>query len=200
MSGGTGGSGTDSGQGGTGNDQGKAGDGKASGEGGFTPVTYSSQAELDAAFATRADQARRAALKDLPEGVSLEDVLKGYNSAKEAEDAKKDEVTRERDARLAAEAKAKRYEDEQARAKLAGEVAANVKIGDKPIPSSLLKGTTKEELEASAQELKSFIESLGPAPRAPGYNPFQGGAGNGAGGGEQTKEDPLRTYLATGSF
>lgn len=197
MSGATGGSGGNEGQGGEGD--GKGGAGKA--PEGFTPVTYSSQAELDAAFATRADQARRAALKDLPEGVSLEDVLKGYNSAKEAEDAKKDEVTRERDARLAAEAKAKRYEDQQARDKLAGEVAGNVKIGDKPIPASLLRGTTKEELEASAQELKSFYESLGPAPRAPGYNPFQGGGASveesAAGAG---KEDPLRTYFATGSF
>lgn len=195
MSGATGGSGGNEGQGGEGD--GKGGAGKA--PEGFTPVTYSSQAELDAAFATRADQARRAALKDLPEGVSLEDVLKGYNSAKEAEDAKKDEVTRERDARLAAEAKAKRYEDQQARDKLAGEVAGNVKIGDKAIPASLLRGTTKEELEASAQEIKSFVESLGPAPRAPGYNPFQGG-GSAAGAGEGSKEDPLRTYLATGSF
>lgn len=199
-------SGAPGGNGGEGNqNQGGAGDGKPAGGGnansneGFKPVTYSSQAELDAAFATRADQARRAALKDLPEGVSLEQVLEGYKAAQAAEDAKKDEVTRERDARLAAEAKAQRYEQQQARDKLAGEVAGNVKIGDKAIPASLLRGTTKEELEASAQEIKSFVESLGPAPRAPGYNPFQGG-GSAAGAGEGSKEDPLRTYLATGSF
>ena len=153
MSGATGGSGGNEGQGG----DGKGAEGAATGGApadGFKPVTYNSQAELDAAFSTRAEQARRAALKDLPEGVSLEQVLEGYKAAQAAEDAKKDEVTRERDARLAAEAKAKRYEDQQARDKLAGEVAANVKIGDKAIPASLLRGTTKEELEASAQELK----------------------------------------------
>ena len=185
------------GNGGEGNqNQGGAGEGENEG---FKPVTYGSQAELDAAFATRADQARRAALKGIPEGMTLEQVLEGYNAHSKAEDAKKDEVTRERDARLAAEAKAQRYEQQQARDKLAGEVAGNVKIGDKAIPASLLRGTTKEELEASAQEIKSFVESLGPAPRAPGYNPFQGG-GSAAGAGEGSKEDPLRTYLATGSF
>ena len=190
------------GNGGEGNQNpGGAGDGKPAGNApeGFKPITYSSQAELDAAFATRADQARRAALKGIPEGMTLEQVLEGYNAHSKAEDAKKDEVTRERDARLAAEAKAQRYEQQQARDKLAGEVAGNVKIGDKAIPASLLRGTTKEELEASAQEIKSFVESLGPAPRAPGYNPFQGG-GSAAGAGEGSKEDPLRTYLATGSF
>ena len=83
MSGATGGSGGNEGQGG----DGKGGEGAAPADG-FKPVTYSSQAELDAAFATRADQARRAALKDLPEGVSLDQVLEGYKAAQEAENAK----------------------------------------------------------------------------------------------------------------
>lgn len=200
MSGAQGGSGGNEGQGGAGNAG--AGDGGKPADEGFKAVTYSSQAELDAAFSTRAEQARRAALKGLPDGKTLEDVLSGYDAFQKAEDAKKDEVTRERDARLEAEARAKRYEDQQARDKLAGEVGGNVKIADKPIPPGLLRGTTKEELEASAQAIKSFVESLGPTPRAPGYNPFQGGgqAYGAGGGGEQTKEDPLRTYFATGSF
>jgi hypothetical protein len=168
---------------------------------GFQPVTYKSQEELDAAFANRADRARREALKGLPEGKTLEDVLKTYNEAAAAEDAKKDELTREREARQAAEAKAQTYEQQQARAQLAGEVAANVKVADQPIPASLLRGNTKEELEASAAELKTYCEALLQIPqrRAPDYNPFQGGGQQG-GGDQSPKLDPIRSYFETGSF
>lgn len=187
--------------GGTGGNEGKGGDGAGkAGDGGFTPITYNSQAELDAAFQSRTDQAKRAVLKDLPEGKTLDDILAGYKAYTEAEDAKKDEITKERERAEAAEAKNKAYEAKQARDTLAGKVAENVKIGETAIPASLLSGTTQEELEASAKAIKAFVETLIPAPRAPEYNPFQGGPPAGGPAGTPPKEDPLRTYFSTGSF
>lgn len=180
--------------------EGQGAGGDKGGDKGFTPVTYNSQEELNAAFADRASRAKNEVLKVLPEGKTLEDVLSVYTAAQKAENDKKDELTKERERADAAEKKAQTYEQQQAREKLAGEVAANVKVGDKAIPPSLLRGNTKEELEASANEIKAFCETLVPAPRAPGYNPFQGGGSAVDGNQQVQKVDPLRSYFETGAF
>ena len=161
-------------QGGAGNDNG--------GGDGFKPVTYSTQEELNAAFADRAaraaTQAKADALKGLPEGVSLDDVLAGYSAHQKAEDAKKDEVTREREAREAAERKLAERDAADALRTKAGEIAKEIKVGDTPLPAELLRGGNEDELKAHGEAIKTFIETL-TGPRGPRHNPDQGGGKGG---------------------
>lgn len=180
---------------------GKAGEG-AGGEG-FKPVTYSTQEELNAAFADRASraaaQAKAEALKGLPEGVSLEDVLAGFTAHKTAEDAKKDEVTREREAREAAERKLAERDAADALRVKAGEIAKEIKIGDTPVPAELLRGSNEDELKAHGEALKAFIEPL-IGPRGPRHNPDQGGGkgGDGAPGGDWLRDTFFGGRVSTG--
>jgi len=188
--------------------QGQGGsDGKQEQQDGFKPITYNSQAEMDAAFAERANRAKETgkqeALKAFTDaGVSIEDALEAYNAQKAAEDAKKDPAVKERERAERVERELRAYKDKEAREKLAGEVAKTlkVKVGQQevPIPASLLAGSTKDELEASGNALIEFIGQFTgmQGGRPPQHNPFQGN------GGDQkiTSGDPFRNYLETGSF
>lgn len=149
-------------------------DNKGAGDG-FKPVTYQTQAELDAAFSERANRAaaaaRAEALKGLPDGVDLATALQGYTEWKKAEDAKKDpavlanekaqEIQRELDA----------YKAKEALATLRTEVAKDdsLKIADGVnLPPELLAGSTKEEMLAHGKAILDFFSGLaGSAPRAP---------------------------------
>jgi hypothetical protein len=180
---------------GSGGDGGNGGDGKQ----GFQPVTYKSQEELDAAFAERANRAaenaRREALKGLPEGVKLTDLVDLHNQRVEEENKKKDPATKEREAREKAERELAAYKNKEVRAGLATQVAKDLKIGDTPIPASLLAGDTEDELKAHGAALIEFFESV-TGPRPPRHNPHQGRNGDDSG----PKEDPIRAYMATGQF
>lgn len=171
------------------------------GDKGFKPVTFQTQQELDAAFAERATRAAQSAkaeaLKDLPEGAQLSDVVQGYQAWKAAEDAKKDPATKEREAREAAERELQQYKEKEARTALADQVSREdgMKIGETAIPASLLVGNTAEEMRAYGKQLIEFYNGL-TGPRAPGHNPLQGRNGED----KVTKEDPIRSFLSTGTF
>ncbi|WKV22179.1 head scaffolding protein [Mycobacteroides phage 8UZL] len=188
-----GGKGPDAGAGNGGGGEGNGGGGE-----GFKPVTFSTQEEMNAAFADRAQraaaQAKQEALKGLPEGVSLDDVLAGFNAYKQAEDAKKDEVTKEREAREAAERKLQAIEQAQQLRTKAGEIAKEFKVGDTPIPAELLRGGNEDELKAHAEAIKAFIEPL-VGPRGPRHNPDQGNNG----GGKEPAGDWLRDTFFGGA-
>jgi len=169
----------------------------------FKPVTYSTQAEMDAAFAERANRAAAAAkaeaLKGLPEGVDLNTALQGYTEWKKAEDAKKDPAV------LAAEETAKvqreldAYKAKEQLTTLRAEVAKDesLKIGEHQLPAELLAGSTKEEMLNHGKALIGFIQQLaGSVPRAPGYNPLQGHSQQQ----QQKPADPIRNFFETGSF
>ena len=179
-------------------------DDKGAGDG-FKPVTYQTQAELDAAFSERANRAaataRAEALKGLPDGVDLATALQGYTEWKKAEDAKKDPavLANEKNAEIQRELDA--YKAKEALATLRTEVAKDdsLKIADGVnLPANLLAGSTKEEMLAHGKAILDFFSTLaaGSAPRAPGYNPFQGHTEQQ----QQRSADPIRSYFETGSF
>jgi hypothetical protein len=189
----------------------KAGETGGAGEGGnkppegtgFKPITYNTQAEMDAAFADRAtragDAARQEALKDLPQGADLKSVLEGYTAWKTAEDAKKDPAVREREAHEATQRELAVYKAKEAQGVLAREVAKDLKIGEHPIPAELLAGTTKEEVVEHGKSIIAFIEMLAGGRngvKPPAYNPNQGHSQQ-----DQVKSgDPIRNLFMTGQF
>lgn len=174
--------------------------GKTEGNKPFTPVTYNSQEELNAAFADRstraAESARKEALKGLPEGMTLEQVVEAAGKFQQAENEKKDEVTRERERAEAAEAQIQAYKRAEARAALAKDVAKEIKYGDVPVPAELLQGNTEDELKASGAAILAFLETLGNGPRPPAHNKDQGAGGSGTDAGGPTG-DWLRDAIQT---
>lgn len=179
------------------------GEGGGNGGDGFKPVTYSTQAEMDAAFADRAkraaDSAKAEALKVFTDaGVSAEDALEAYNAQKAEEEAKKGPEAKERERAEHDRAELRSYKAKEARDKLAKEVSKDLKFGDTPIPAELLAGTTKEEITAHGAALLAFIEQLAgqQGPRAPQHNPLQGHNGQD----KVNAGDPLRNFFTTGSF
>lgn len=181
------------------------GEGGGNGGGGeqFKPVTYSTQAEMDAAFADRAkraaDSAKAEALKVFTDaGVSAEDALEAYNAKIAEEEAKKGPEAKERERAERDRAELRAYKAKEARDKIAVEVAKDLKYGDTPIPAELLAGTTKDEITAHGAALLAFINQLAgqQGPRAPQHNPLQGQNGND----KISAGDPLRNFFDTGSF
>lgn len=174
---------------------------------GFKPVTYSTQEELNAAFADRAqraaDSAKQEALKVFTDaGVSAEDALEAYNAQKAAEDAKKDPSVKDREKHEKTQRELQAYKDKEARDKLSVEVAKDLKIkignDEHPIPASLLAGTTKEAMLDHGKAIIEFIGQLAgqQGPRAPQHNPLQGHSGED----KVQAGDPLRNFFQTGSF
>jgi hypothetical protein len=164
----------------------------------FKPVTYSTQAELDAAFAERAARAASSAVKPIEDlGIGVNDALQIIKDHQAAEEAKKDPATKEREARQRAEQELAEYKSREARANLAAEIARTLKVGDTPLPAELLTGNTREEMISSGQALVNFIGGLvSGVKRPPGHNPLQGNNDNG----KTATGDPLRNYFSTGSF
>jgi hypothetical protein len=170
---------------------------------GFKPVTFSTQEELDAAFADRAtraaNSAKAEALKVFQEaGASPEEALEAWTKVKAEEDAKKDPAVKEREAREKAERELQAYKNREARALLSKEVAKDLKVGDTPVPAELLAGSTKEEMEEHGKNLVAFIQQVTgqSGPRAPGYNPQQGYSNQD----QVAAGDPIRNMLYTGQF
>ncbi|AZS06572.1 scaffolding protein [Mycobacterium phage JacoRen57] len=173
----------------------------------FTPVTFKTQAELDAAFAERAtraaNSAKQEALKPLQEaGIGVDEALQAYQKVKAEEDAKKDPATKERERNAQLERELQEYKNKEARAQLSAEIAKDlkVKVGQQevPLPAELLAGSTKEEIEAHGKAILEFVGSIvGQAgPRPPAYNPLQGQNGQD----KIQAGDPLRNFFSTGSF
>lgn len=170
---------------------------------GFKPVTYSTQQELDAAFAERANRAaetaKKEALKFLPEGTNPDDVVKGYTEWKAEQDKKKGPDALAREAHEKDKRELEQYKAKEAQALLAQKVSQDpdLKVGDTAIPASLLRGTTEEEMKAFGKELINFFSSVsGNGVRSPAYNPLQGQGGTPP----PQAGDPIRNYLATGTF
>lgn len=164
--GGSGGEPTDGGQ----QDAGKpAAGGTGSGDG-FTPIT--SQEELDKVLGRRLDR-ERAKFQDY-------DQLKADAAElKKIRDGEKTELQREKEAREAAEARAQKAEFSALRAEVARE---------KGVPAASITGTTKEELEASADELLAWRGDSGKPKQAKGTNTGQ--LKSGASGAGSTTQDP----------
>lgn len=184
------------------------GDNKQEQQNQFQPVTFKTQAEMDAAFAERANRAATSAkaeavkpLQDL--GIGVDEAARIVAEHKAAEEAKKDPAVREREAHERTQRELQEYKNKEARDKLSVEVAKDlkVKVGTQeiPIPAQLLAGTTKEEMVAHGQSIIEFFGSLGVqngGARPPAYNPLQGQNG------QDTVQagDPLRNFFQTGSF
>ncbi len=88
----------------------------------------------------------------------------------EIEEAAKTEHQKAVERAEKAEAELKRAQDEAARQKVLSEVSE--KTG---VPASLLNGSTREELEASAEAISAFVKS-----KEPGYPQDKGGAASAA--------------------
>lgn len=145
-------------------------DGAGTGDG-FTPIT--SQEELDKVLGKRLDR-ERAKFPDY-------DQLKADAAElKKIRDGEKTELQREKEAREAAEARADKAEF----AALRSEVAR-----DKGVPAASITGTTKEELEASAEELLAWRGDAG-KPTKPAKNTNAGQLKSGASGAGSTTQDP----------
>lgn len=69
--------------------------------------------------------------------------------------------------------------------KLRGDIAAEKKLADRKIPASALRGSTREELEAHADELLALVPEPPKAPSADG----QGDEGEPIGEGELSADD-----------
>ena len=155
-------------------DAGKPGPDGADGAGaggGFTPIT--SQDELDKVLGKRLDR-ERAKFQDY-------DQLKADAAElKKIRDGEKTELQREKEAREAAEARAQKAEFSALRAEVARE---------KGVPAASITGTTKEELEASADELLAWRGDAG-RPQKPPKSTNAGQLKSGASGAGSTTQDP----------
>ena len=151
-------------------------DGAGSGDG-FTPVTISSQDEMDRLFQSRIARERQSITRDYGD---LDQLKADAAELKKIKDGEKSDLEKEREARAAAEARADKAEF----AALRSEVAR-----DKGVPAASITGTTKEELEASADELLAWRGDAG-KPQKPAKNTDTGQLKSGASGAGSTTQDP----------
>lgn len=184
-------------------EQGKEGEQGKQEENSFTPVTFKTQDEFDAAFKDRVERAEASAkadaLKVLTDaGATPEQALEAWKTAKAEEDKKKGPEAVEREKRQEAERELAQYKNRElleARRKDAAKDPA-LKINDQvSFPAELLAGDTKEAMIEHGKAIIAFFTGAS-IPRAPGYNPGQGHSGND----KVTSGDPLRNYMQTGSF
>ncbi|MCA0217927.1 MAG: hypothetical protein LCH43_11305 [Actinobacteria bacterium] len=114
----------------------------------------------------------------------LQDKAKQFD---EAEEANKTALQKAEDRAKAAEAKVAERDAADAAAKLVAEVAKA-----KGVPASALRGTTKEEIEAHADELLTHMPAKPETPSADG----QGEQGKPIGEGEMSAEDIVKAATA----
>lgn len=122
------------------------------------------QADIDAAINARLKDERKKHAEELAKFANYEDLQAKAAKYDELEAAKKSEVERANEAAQAAtkraeaaEAKAARLEADKAHAELVSKVA-----GEEDVPANLLSGEDEDDLRASAQALKAFIEANKP--------------------------------------
>ena len=129
------------------------------------PERKFTQAEMDSIIGER--------LKRAKEKYADYDELKA-KAAKydEAEEASKSELQKALDRAEKAEGKLKELESERRLAELRAEIAK-----DKGIEPGLLRGTTREELEAHADAIRAYVGSSKRYPSVPDYGETQASAG-----------------------
>ena len=146
-----------------------------------TETVESLQAKLTAALAD-ADKWKELSRKN--EGRAAENAAKA-KSFDELEEANKTEQQKLKDRAEKAEAAlAKRDAAEEVK-KLAAEVAKAKSVEGRAIPASALRGNTREELEAHADEILALLPEPAEAPSADG----QGKTGKPIGEGEMSADD-----------
>jgi membrane protein involved in colicin uptake len=110
----------------------------------------------------------------------------------EMEDANRTELEREK---ARADAAEKIIADQKAKddaAKVRDEVAKAKGFEERNVPASALRGSTREELEAHADEILALLPEPKPAPSADG----QGNNGNDIGDGEMSADDIVEAATA----
>jgi len=110
----------------------------------------------------------------------------------EHEEANRTELEKVQARAEAAEKAVAERDAKEAAAKLREEIATEKKFADRNIKATALRGTTREELEAHADELLELI----PAPAAAASADGQGAAGGDIGKGEQSVEDIVAAATA----
>ncbi|NII42117.1 membrane protein involved in colicin uptake [Curtobacterium flaccumfaciens] len=110
----------------------------------------------------------------------------------EHEEATKSELEKLQARAEAAEKVNAEREAKEAAAKLRDEVAEEKKFADRKISASALRGSTREELEAHADELLALVPAPPAAPSADG----QGSTGKPIGEGEMSVDDVVAAATA----
>ena len=110
----------------------------------------------------------------------------------EHEEANRTELEKAQARAEAAEKAVAERDAKEAAIKLREEIATEKKFADRNIKATALRGTTREELEAHADELLELI----PAPAAAASADGQGAAGGDIGKGEQSVEDIVAAATA----
>lgn len=110
----------------------------------------------------------------------------------EHEEANRSELEKVQARAEAAEKAVAERDAREAAIKLREEIATEKKFADRNIKATALRGTTREELEAHADELLELI----PAPAAAASADGQGAAGGDIGKGEQSVEDIVAAATA----
>jgi hypothetical protein len=110
----------------------------------------------------------------------------------EHEEANRTELEKVQARAEAAEKAVAERDAKEAAIKLREEIATEKKFADRNIKATALRGTTREELEAHADELLELI----PAPAAAASADGQGAAGGDIGKGEQSVEDIVAAATA----
>lgn len=129
------------------------------------PERTFTQAEFDAAFNERMRNERKKHADELAKFSDYEAMKAKAEKFDELDAANKSELEKANDAAAKAlkraeeaEAKASALEAEKAHAALVAKVAS-----EEEVPASLLSGSDEDELRASAQALKAYIEASKPA-------------------------------------
>lgn len=129
------------------------------------PERKFTQADLEAAIGERLRNERKKHAEELAKFSDYEDMKAKAEKLDEIEAANKSEVERANDA---AQAAIHRAEEAEARvaafeAKAAHDALVAKVASEEDVPASLLSGADEDELRASAQALKAFIEANKPA-------------------------------------
>lgn len=124
------------------------------------------------------------ALSKKNEGRATENAAKA-KSFDELEEANRTEIEKAIARAEAAEKVIAERDAAEASKTLRAEVAKEKKFGDRKIPETALRGTTREELEAHADEILALLPEPPEAPSADG----QGGTGKPIGDGEMSVAD-----------
>ncbi|MBQ3301621.1 MAG: DUF4355 domain-containing protein [Eggerthellaceae bacterium] len=128
------------------------------------PTRTFTQADLDSAINERLKNERKKHAQELAKYSDYEDLKAKAGKYDELEEAKKSELEKANDT---AQAAIKRAEEAEAKAaaleaKAAHEALVAKVASEEDVPANLLTGADEDELRASAQALKAYIEASKP--------------------------------------
>lgn len=150
----------------------------AEGQNGFTPIT--SQEEFDKVLSRRLTRAEKSAREKVISELAPElEKAKQYDALQEAN---KSELEKANERAASAEAEVAKYKHRDQISTWANEVSQETGI-----PANVLRGDTKEELQAHAEALKAVIpqKSAAPVVNGEGGKPV---TGSGSGSGDWLRE------------